>query len=70
MKKIFAMVAMLSMIGCTTETKSGSCVGILDLKTPGLKYELSYRNVFMGVIFSETIIVPAVVILKELECPN
>ncbi len=71
MKKIFAAallgLAMLS--GCTTRTDAGPCVGVVDQKKPGVEYELSYWNLFVGIVFVETLVVPTVVVLKELECP-
>ena len=68
MKKF--LIACLLLSGCTQSTLHGPCVGVVDAKDPNLTYTLSYWNVAMGFIFSGTIIVPAIVVLKDLECPT
>ncbi len=71
MKKALAgMLVALFVSGCTTENSKGECVGILDHKAPGTKYEFSVWNVVLGLVFSETIIVPIYVVGKALECPR
>lgn len=60
----------LAVSGCTTHTSGGECVGLLDDKVPGVKYELSVWNVVMAVVFSETVIVPVVVVASDLQCPQ
>jgi len=69
MKKLLIVLLVLLATGCTTRTQFGQCVGVLDDKDPTLLYDLDIGNVFIGFIFSETLIVPAVVVLKQLECP-
>lgn len=72
MKKFLTVLglgAALMMSACTSETAFGDCVGFDDDKDPALKYEISTRNVVLGIIFIETIIVPVVVALDEVECP-
>lgn len=69
MRNLFVLSIMLVLMGCTTRTNHGVCVGVVDQKDPKLKYELSYKNIFLAVLFYETLIVPAVVALKQLECP-
>lgn len=59
----------LSASGCTSRTSAGPCIGILDEKVPGVTYKLSGWNLFLAVLFSETIIVPVVVVANELQCP-
>lgn len=50
--------------------KTAPCVGIdYAQRNPDYQYCLSTRNVILAVIFSETIIVPAIVILEEAYCP-
>lgn len=67
MKKLLLLSLLLA--GCTTQTPYGKCIGALDKEDPKLTYAISGWNAFLGVIFSETIIVPAVVILYEIKCP-
>lgn len=64
------LVVALAASGCTTHTSGGECIGLADDKVAGVKYDLSYWNIFVAVMFSETIIVPVVVVAKELQCPR
>lgn len=70
MKKIIlcAIVAILA-AGCTSKTEYGECVGVLQDKKPELEYKLSAWNTFVAIVFSETIVVPVVVIANEHSCP-
>lgn len=54
---------------CRDETQYGRCVGIDDAKNPNLVYDVSTRNVVLAVIFSETLVVPIVVVFDKLYCP-
>ena len=70
MKKIIAIAAVaLVLTGCTTKTEYGECIGVLQDKKPDLEYKLSGWNTFLAIIFSETIVVPALVIANEHLCP-
>lgn len=60
----------LAASGCTTRTSGGECIGIADERVPGVKYELSGWNLFLGILFIETIVVPVVVVADELMCPK
>jgi hypothetical protein len=55
--------------GCENETEFGECRGVLEEKDPNLYYDLSYRNIVLSVIFSETFFVPIIVVLDGYECP-
>jgi hypothetical protein len=63
-----ALVAVLA-AGCTTRTEHGECIGVLQDKKPDLEYKLSGWNTFLAVVFSETIVVPIVVVADEFQCP-
>lgn len=67
---LIALILALTVQACKTESDAGPCVGLADEKDDGFVYELSYRNVFLAALFAETLIVPAVVIAKYLECPK
>lgn len=69
MKTLLLGSLALLMTGCVTSNSRGVCIGLFDDKKPGVDYELSIRNVALGFIFSETIIVPVVVAAKDFECP-
>jgi hypothetical protein len=72
MRRLFAILAVAAMMaGCESSRHGLPCLGITesDQKVPGVHYEVSIKNVVVGIIFSQTLIVPAVVVLKEFECP-
>jgi hypothetical protein len=69
---MLALIAVGSVVvftGCVSSTKYGQCVGISDDKDPALQYKLSVRNAVIGVFLAETIIVPVVVLVNEIQCP-
>lgn len=68
-KLIVALALSLMLSGCTSSTTYGSCVGINGDKDPTLRYDYDTGNIIMAIIFSETIVVPVVVVLSALECP-
>lgn len=67
--KYLALAAALMLASCTSETEYGDCLGLAEDKDPKLKYETDVGNVILAIIFSETIVVPAVVLLSETVCP-
>lgn len=68
MSKYF-LIALLFVSGCKKHTEQGPCIGISDREQEGLVYEVSFRNVVLAIIFSETIFVPVNVIFWNLKCP-
>lgn len=69
MKKIVLCLLLASLTGCESQTRYGQCVGVLDDKDPTKVYKASVLNIVLGIIFVETVVVPAVVLLTELQCP-
>ena len=70
MKKLFLVMLMsVFLTGCTTSNDLGECIGVSDNPKPGLVYKVSYWNLFLAFIFSETIIVPLVVVFDSIKCP-
>lgn len=69
MKHLIIALLLVSAVGCSTSTKYGDCVGLMDTKDKSLNYETSIWNIAVGFIFSETLIVPVMVVAKQLECP-
>lgn len=67
----FAILAASLLAGCESSRHGLPCVGIVesDRKVPGVQYEVSTTNVVVGVLFSGSVLVPAIVLLKEFECP-
>ena len=55
---------------CTSETSLGDCKGVNEVENPNLEYEASAKNIILALVFSETIVVPAVVVLSEYKCPT
>ena len=71
MKKILIIaLAAMFLAGCTEITQFGPCVGVYNAdRNPKLTYKMDEWNVILAIIFSETIIVPAIVIFNETYCP-
>jgi hypothetical protein len=70
MKKLLCIAMIVATLtGCTTKTQFGECIGITDKEKPEYVYKVSAWNIFLGVIFSETIVVPVVVAVDDLKCP-
>lgn len=70
MKKLALILSLLLLSACTARTSYGDCIGLSDAdKDPHLVYDISVKNAVIGVIFSETIIVPVVVLVKQIQCP-
>lgn len=70
MKKIFAALALASLCACATETEYGDCIGVLEIRNPALRYEVSVRNIVVGAVFFEMVFPPVYVILSALQCPQ
>jgi hypothetical protein len=62
-------VALLFTTACETSRPLGACIGLNGVPNPKLRYEYSVQNVVIGLVFSETIVVPVVVAMTELQCP-
>ena len=69
MRKIIAVVVMALLIGCTSNTEFGPCIGAFDDRDQKLIYKVSVWNTFVAIIFIETIIVPVWVVVEEAQCP-
>lgn len=71
MKKLFIlfMLCLFSFSACTSSTEYGECIGAFDDGDPSLVYSTSAFNIFLGVVFIETIIVPVIVLASETKCP-
>ncbi len=68
--KTAALLICLALVGCTSSTQYGQCIGAFDDAKPDLSYRVSAWNVVLAIVFSETIIVPAYVVLEEARCPT
>lgn len=68
MKRLLLVLALLC-AACEQQRYGVPCVGVMDQKRPDVAYVYSTRNLLVGLVFSESIIVPAVVVAKGLECP-
>ncbi len=63
------LVFSLLFTGCTSNTEFGSCVGFFESRRPEFQYHFSAWNVLLSILFSETIIVPVIVVVDETFCP-
>lgn len=68
MKKLILVLALL-ISGCAGSTQYGECVGLSGKKDSTLQYELSTRNIIVGTVFIETLVVPVIVALEYAYCP-
>lgn len=70
--KFAALLMALVVSGCTCSNSKGKCIGLasMDEKKPNVTYSYSGWNIFLAVVFSETLVVPAVVVLDNLKCPE
>ena len=76
LKKLIAgllLIGVVGLSGCEESTPYGPCIGFGefgdDQRQPGLIYKISHRNLILGIVFLETIIVPTIVAVDELLCP-
>lgn len=69
MKAVALVLAAWMTAACTSETQFGPCIGAFDDRAPGLRYEVSTKNVVLACIFFETVFVPVIVAAKEVRCP-
>lgn len=70
MKRTFIIVlSAVLLLGCTTHTQYGKCIGLADDKNPALIYKVDAWNVFLGIVFFKTIIVPLYVVIDNTFCP-
>ena len=70
MKRLLLIaLAALFLVGCTTRTQYGECIGLGDDRNPELHYKVSVWNAFLGIVFVETVIVPVIVLVDETFCP-
>jgi hypothetical protein len=70
-KTAVAVVAALALLGgCTRNTNYGKCIGVQTEEVKTLNYDFSVKNIVIGLIFSETLIIPAIVILDDVKCPT
>lgn len=70
--KLFVFgVVMLVMSGCTYSTPYGECYGLgsLEKRRETFVYEYDTGNLVLAFIFSETLIIPGIIVLDALKCP-
>jgi hypothetical protein len=76
MRKFLVLAALVTLFaGCESNRviagKTVPCVGIDRVgENTNYVYRTSTRNVIWAVVFSETIIVPVIVVIDELYCPE
>lgn len=58
------------LVGCTSSTAYGPCVGLGEDRDPHLTYKISVQNLAVGLLFIQTIIVPVFVAADQFYCPS
>lgn len=69
MKFLVILALTFGLVGCDSKTQFGPCVGLREMQNPSLNYELSVKNVAIGVFTIEMILPPIIVVAKQLFCP-
>ena len=78
MNKLIVLVVLCLFVGTcaavtsscyTGSTQYGDCVGLGADKVPGLQYDLDVGNVVIAAVFSETIVIPLIILLSDAYCP-
>ena len=69
MRMIIIMILVAMLVGCSSSTEYGQCVGVVDDRDPNLVYKLSAQNLAVAIIFFELIAPPVIVLADELYCP-
>ncbi len=69
MKHLILIALVSCLLGCTRSTSVGDCIGITDKEYSGFVYEYSKKNIIIGIIGVETVVVPINVLLYNLKCP-
>lgn len=70
MKTVLSLcVIALFLMGCTSRTEFGECVGLGEDKNPTLVYKLDAWNLVVGIVFFELIAPPVIVAVNETFCP-
>jgi len=64
----FAALTMM-MVGCTSSTAEGPCVGIGDAQDPALVYKPSVQNIVVAILFFELVLPPVFVAVDQFYCP-
>lgn len=68
-RKSCLALLLLFATACVSSTEYGACVGLNGGEDSTLVYHGSARNIVVAVVFSELVIPPVVVALKEYKCP-
>lgn len=68
-QRIGCLLLALFASACDSETPLGSCIGVNGVPRSDRRYEYSTKNVILGIVFIETVIVPVVVVLNKMKCP-
>lgn len=69
MKKIIALIGILTLCACITETPQGKCVGINEKQDFNLEYKVEIWNIFWSITFARAIFPPILMLWKCTYCP-
>ena len=69
MKRILAVMLFAALVGCTSRTEFGPCIGAFDDRDPMLTYKVSILNTVLAILFVETVIVPVWAVVDGALCP-
>ena len=64
------LLSLFLLISCTSKNEYGRCIGVSRMhEDKRLDYDLSKRNIILGIIFFELVIPPVYVIVDQTYCP-
>ena len=75
MKLLSVLMLLVLLTSCGSplqvDGKTYECLGVHERseKLSNLEYEIVTGNIVLDIVFSETIVVPAILLLTEFECP-
>ncbi len=70
MKRLLIVTTLILTCTCASKTEFGDCIGINGNEKADLKYDYSIRNIVVGVIFSEMLLIPPILVLmNQTKCP-
>jgi hypothetical protein len=69
MGKVIGTILCLFIMGCTSSTEFGPCVGIGEDRDTSLVYKISAMNLFWGIIGFSLVAPPIIVVVDETFCP-
>lgn len=69
MNKLIMIILLTTLSACSTRTDLGECIGADDREDKRFLYDVNLKNVIIGILFFQTVLVPINVVGWNLKCP-